>query len=266
MAPKALSVRARQITSFHSKNPFTFKSQSTLPCGLKTTVAGIFALALKPELKFSSFPDSPFFAGIQIIPRRMLIDTIVEGGVLLGKSSHFVVIQREMIRLWRPRVQEKGKGKPSTFISSVVEREIASGNEALIYAIFDSEEVAIGISNALRLNPVISIGKSESVFQILSDSVCLCDVTEDPISISETPASVSHWENVKNTPVQLYPLLTIANGKYAANFFITPYENTRIEKDFTLLQYKPIEFLEPVDGYIIQDDKDIKYVAKLSAK
>jgi len=266
MPLKALSARARQIAPLHSKNPFTFKSQSTLPCGLKTIVAGIFALALKPELRFSSFPDSPFFADIQILPKKMLFDAIVEGGVLLGKSSRFVVIQREMIRLWRPRVQEKGKGKPKTFISSVVERETASGNEALVYAIFDSEEVAIGISDALRLNPVISIGKSESIFQILSDSVCLCDITEGPISISETPASVSQWGNVKSTPVQLYPLLTMANGKYVANFFITPYENTRIEKDFTLLQYKPITFLDPVEGYIIHDNKDIKYVAKLSTK
>jgi hypothetical protein len=266
MPLKALTLRARQISPLHSKNPFTFKSQSTLPCGLKTVVAGIFALALKPELKFSSFPNSPFFADIQIFPERMLFDTIVEGGVLLGKSSHFVIIQREKVRLWRPKAREKGEGKPSTFISSVVEREMASGNEALIYAIFDNEEVAIEVSNALRSNPIISIGKSESIFQILADNVHPCNVIEGPIPISETPVSAHHWENVKNTPLQLYPLLTIANDKYVVNFFITPYENIRIEKDFTLLQYKPIAFLHPVDGYIIENSKEIKYVAKLSSK
>lgn len=265
MPLKALSAKAQQITSSHSKNPFTFKSQSTLPCSLKTTVAGIFALTLKPELKFSSsLPILPFFADVQILPERTLLDTIIEGGVLLGKSSNFVIIQREIVRLWRPRVREKGTSRPSTFISSVVEREIASGNEALIYAIFDSEEAAERISNSLRSNLVISIGKSESVFQILPDSVCLCDVTQGPIPFSETPAPMSYLENIKNTPIQIYPLLTMANGKYVANFFITPYENTRIEKDFTLLKYKPIAFLEPVDGYIIQNNNNIKYIAKLA--
>jgi hypothetical protein len=261
---KALVVKASQITPFHLRNPFSFKSQDTFLCSLKTTVSGLLALALKPELKASSPPSSPYFREVKL-NGKPIIDHVIEGGLLLGKSSDNIIVQREAIRLWRPRPREESGRRATRFVSSIVERELAQGEEVLIYIIFKNSGLEEILIKALGENPLISIGKNESLFQVQLENVRAYEAMKMDINLSETPVPAQLYAHVKNSEVmQLHPLTDYINRKYAPRFYIIPYMIKEVEKNFTIYRYKPIEFSKPVQGYVIHGSEFVRYISDTS--
>lgn len=257
MTYKALILKAKQVTPFHLLNPYCYKVQESLPCSLKTTIAGAFSRILCPIRYFFQTSKKPIFTQI-LIEGKPILQHLMEAGILIGPpdTQNFTSLL-ETIRVWRT---EAPRGR---LISSIVQREWLLSSSAVIYAIFTHEKVAKICEKAVRDSPVMTVGKSENIFTIDTKNTLMYEAEEREIDLSESPVPDKYIALMKGGNLLLpLPMWDSQSGAYKISNFFVPYQEVVREKNYKKMQYQNIELRGSISGYKIHHCKFVQHVAK----
>jgi hypothetical protein len=257
MRYKALILEGSQLTPFHILNPYCYKVQESLPCTLKTTVAGAFSRILSPRKYFFQTFNRPVFEEV-IIDEEPLLHCIAEAGVLLGPpETRRFTMSLETVRVWRT---EAPRGK---LISSIVQRELALSPSAIIYVIFSDKKIAEMCENSIRNSPVLTLGKSENLFVVETKNKLLYEAETCDINSSETPVPDKYLSLITGESLLLpIPQWNSVCKKYEIHNFFIPYTQALREKDYRILQYRKIELRDSIPGYKILNCNFLQNIAK----
>jgi hypothetical protein len=257
MIYKALILKAHQLTPFHILNPYCYKVQESLPCALQSTVAGAFSRVLFPSKYFLQTSKQPIFEEMTI-GGKSLLHSMVEAGILVGPpDTREFIASLETVRVWRT---EAPGGK---LISSVVQREWLLSSTAIIYVIFGDEKIAKTCEDAIRSSPVLTIGKSESIFIPETKNKLMYEAEEQGINSSESPVPDKYLPLIMGE-ILLLPihLWNIKNKAYEIRNFFVPYRQIAREEDYKIMQYKEIKLRKSIPGYGVYDCEFLQHIAK----